>query len=103
MPEKITKSELIDLLSVKTSLKKSEIHTLIDGLFSEIKSALLSGYSIELRGFGTFESKRRKGKAHARNPKTGKHVVVEDHSVVIFRAGRELKTLAKSVTHREEA
>jgi len=84
-------------------LKKNEIHIFIDGLFSEIKSALLSGNIIELRGFGTFESKRRKGKSHARNPKTGEQVIVEDHSVVIFRAGSVLKTLAKSVTHHEEA
>lgn len=103
MTEKLTKAELIDTLLIKTTLKRSDIHILVDGLISEIKSALLSGNIIELRGFGTFKSKTRKGKSHARNPKTGEKVIVEDHSVVIFRAGKELKSLAKSLTHREEA
>ena len=45
----------------------------------------------ELRGFGTFEVRVRKGKEKARNPKTGEIVSVDKHGVAVFRAGRELK------------
>ena len=45
----------------------------------------------ELRGFGTFEVRIRKGKEKARNPKTGEIVSVDQHGVAVFRAGRELK------------
>jgi len=102
MATKMTKAELIDILSSKTKLKSTDIHLFIDSLFVELKSVLLSGSVVELRGFGTFEQRTLKGKANARNPKTGESVVVEDHGVVSFRAGKQLKTLAKQITHREE-
>ena len=98
MAEKLTKAELIDALYVTLSpsskTTRKEIHELIDGLFSEIKGAILSGKTVELRGFGTFEVKLRKGRTKARNPKTGEIVSVQDHGVAGFRPGRELKKSA---------
>lgn len=98
MAEKLTKAELIDALyatlSPSSKTTRKEIHELIDGLFSEIKGAILSGRIVELRGFGTFEVKLRKGRSKARNPKTGEIVSVQDHGVAGFRPGRELKKSA---------
>ena len=48
---------------------------------------------IELRGFGTFEVRTRKGREKARNPKTGDLVAVDTHGVAVFRPGKELKDL----------
>jgi len=83
MAEKLTKAELIDALyeslSPSSRTTRKEIHELIDGLFSEIKGAILEGKIVELRGFGTFEVKLRKGRSKARNPKTGEIVSVSDH------------------------
>jgi len=98
MAEKLTKAELIDALyatlSSSSKTTRKEIHELIDGLFSEIKGAILSGKTVELRGFGTFEVKLRKGRTKTRNPKTGEIVSVQDHGVAGFRPGRELKKSA---------
>jgi integration host factor subunit beta len=98
MAEKLTKAELIDALyatlSPSSKTTRKEIHELIDGLFSEIKGAILTGRTVELRGFGTFEVKLRKGRTKARNPKTGEIVSVQDHGVAGFRPGRELKKAA---------
>lgn len=97
MAGKVTKAELIEALHASTSLNRKEIHGLIDSLFDEIKGAILSGRTVELRGFGTFEVKLRKGRKRARNPKTGAIVSVEDHGVAAFRPGRELKKAAWSI------
>ena len=91
MSRKVTKAELIDALYERTTVSRKEIHTLIDGLFEEIKKAILSEKAVELRGFGTFEVRMRKGRKRARNPKTGEPVSVSDHGVAVFRPGRELK------------
>lgn len=91
MPGKTTKADIIEALYEKTTVSKKEIHAIIDGLFDEIKQAILEGSIVELRGFGTFEVKTRKGKKHARNPQTGELVTVPDHGVASFRPGRELK------------
>jgi len=97
MAGKVTKAELIEALHAGRSLNRKDIHGLIDALFEEIKAAILAGKTVELRGFGTFEVKLRKGRKRARNPKTGAIVSVEDHGVASFRPGRELKKAAWSV------
>ncbi len=103
---KVTKAELIDALHERSEVSRKEIHALIDGLFEEIKSSILGGKTVELRGFGTFEVRIRKGRKRARNPKTGEPVSVEDHGVAAFRPGRDLKKAAwnlKAVPDRSDA
>jgi integration host factor subunit beta len=89
--DKLTKAEIVETISSSTGLTKKEIHGVVDSFFAEVKAALLADRVIEFRGFGTFEIKTRKGREKARNPKTGKTVSVEDHGVVHFRPGKELK------------
>ena len=91
MAQKICKADLIEQVYEATNFPKKEISQIMDSLFLEIKNALCAGSVIELRGFGTFEVKMRKGRENSRNPKTGKKVSVEPHGKAIFRAGSELK------------
>lgn len=98
MSRKVTKAELIDALHATTSVGRREIHGLIDSLFEEIKKAILERKTVELRGFGTFEVRVRKGRKKARNPRTGEPVSVSDHGVAVFRPGRELKLEAWKIS-----
>lgn len=88
---KLTKAEITDVIKERTGYPSSEIAVVIDELFSVISEGLSEGRTAELRGFGTFEVKRRTGRAKARNPKTGEIVSVAPHGVAAFRAGKELK------------
>ena len=88
---KVTKAELIDNLLDKTEINRKDLHDFVDLFIEELKHALCEGKSIELRGFGTFEIRKRKGRSKARNPKTGEMISVRDHGVAIFRPGKELK------------
>ena len=47
---------------------------------------------IELRGFGSFRTRQRRGRT-GRNPKTGATVAVPAKRVPFFKAGKELKEL----------
>jgi integration host factor subunit beta len=94
MAEKLTKAELIEALKASQGLARDDIHECVDALLEELKRAMLSGKAIELRGFGTFEVRWRKGRARARNPKTGEIVSVAAHGVAAFRPGRELRKQA---------
>lgn len=98
MDEKLTKAAIIENLHNKLGLNRTEIHMVIDELFEEIKDGLKSNRIIELRGFGTFEVRIRKGREKARNPKTGDVVSVDRHGVAIFRAGKELKDFVWDIT-----
>ena len=102
MQEKLTKAAIIENLHNKLGYNKDQIHVVIDELFEEIKDGLKDSRVIELRGFGTFEVRIRKGRAKARNPKTGEVVAVERHGVAIFRPGKELKDFVWDITEGGE-
>ena len=88
---KLTKAVIIENLYNKSGIDREYIHGIIDGFFEELKDGLEKNQVIELRGFGTFEVKTRKGREKARNPKTGELVAVDRHGVAVFRPGKELK------------
>ena len=88
---KLTKAEIIDNIQEKLEMNRTDVHMLIDEFFEEVKKGLEQDRVIELRGFGTFEVRTRKGREKARNPKTGELVAVDTHGVAIFRPGKELK------------
>jgi integration host factor subunit beta len=94
MEKKLTKAEIIDKIHEKLEVNRNDIHDVIDSLFEELKEALKEDKVIELRGFGTFEIRTRKGRERARNPKTGEIVPVDTHGVAVFRPGKELKQIA---------
>jgi integration host factor subunit beta len=88
---KFTKADIIDSIYNKTGINRKDVRIVVDLLIDEIKTALVNQRVIELRGFGTFEIKVRKGRTKARNPKTGELLSVGSHGIAAFRAGRELK------------
>lgn len=90
MSDKVTKNDLIDAVYKNTNCDRQTVQNVMENLIKEIKESLEAGKKIELRGFGTFEPRLRKGKKKARNPKTGKILSVAPHYVAAFRAGQSL-------------
>lgn len=88
---KITKYDLVEAVYADTKYEKKVVQSVLESLLSEIKDSMKNGSTIELRGFGTFEPRLRKGRDKARNPKTGEIVSVAPHYVAAFRAGQDLK------------
>ena len=101
----MTKSELAylvqeNILNTHLDLHRKDVNhkvvmNVLDSLFEVLKVSLAKGEHIELRGFGTFETKTRKSK-HAINPRTKEAVLVDEHSVCVFRPGKELKQMVKN-------
>jgi integration host factor subunit beta len=89
--KKYTKADILDAIYDRTDLERNDIRRITDLFIDEIKNALIDRKTIELRGFGTFEVRIRKGREKARNPRTGEAVSVEAHGVAAFRPGRDLK------------
>jgi integration host factor subunit beta len=93
---KLTKADIVDAIYEKTgiarnSIERKSIQDVVEMFLEEIKANLVSYNVIELRGFGTFEIKIRKGRQKARNPKTGEFLSVNSHGIAFFRAGRDLR------------
>lgn len=86
----MNKSELIKALADETNLPADDASLVVNTFFDEMKSSLLAGERIEIRGFGSFKIKEYAGYA-GRNPKTGESVAVAAKRLPFFRAGKELK------------
>lgn len=99
---KVTKNELVDAIYKSTDMEKKEIAKVIDLFLQNAREALEKGNTIELRGFGTFEPRLRKGRSLARNPKTGEKLSVESHYVAAFRAGQQLKNNLWKLNKKDE-
>ncbi len=89
--KKVTKFDLVESVYNDVNCEKKVVQAVIESLLVQIKENLKDGSTIELRGFGTFELRLRKGREKARNPKTGEQLSVEPHYVAAFRSGQDLK------------
>jgi len=88
----VTKADIVDIIASGTGLTKVETEAVVDGFIQTVIASLRDGKNIEIRGFGSFKVKKRKGRM-ARNPRTGEQVPVEDHYVPIFKVSKELKAV----------
>jgi DNA-binding protein HU-beta len=94
----MNKSDLVQALSTKTGLNKTEALRAIEALFSTddglILDALKRGEKVQISGFGTFETKQRKART-GRNPRTGTEIRIGPTVSAAFRPGKALKDSVK--------
>ena len=64
-------------------------------IFDSVVRALRAGDKIEIRGFGSFRTRKRQGRI-GRNPKTGDRVEVPAKTIPYFKPSKELKDLVNS-------
>jgi len=76
----ITKQDLVTDIAVATGISQKHTKIVINGFFDFLVFHLNRGDSIELRGFGTFSVKSRKGRP-VRNPRTGQEYQLADRIV----------------------
>jgi integration host factor subunit alpha len=90
----LTKAELADLLFDKVGLNKREAKDMVEAFFEEIRTALETGDSVKLSGFGNFQL-RDKPQRPGRNPKTGEEIPITARRVVTFHASQKLKGMVE--------
>ena len=72
-------------------LNNKEIEEIINSFCETIEKGLKQGQKIELRGFGTFFTKKIKEKYNARNPNTKELIYVPAKNKVRFKPSQKLK------------
>ena len=86
----LTKADLIAEVEKITELKRSDSEIIVETIFENIIQALQKGDKIEIRGFGSFPTRDRRGRV-GRNPKTGAKVEVPPKKIPFFKPSKELK------------
>jgi len=86
----MNKSDLINEIAEESGLTKADAGRALDATISSVSSALKSGDSISLIGFGTFSVKERSART-GRNPQTGETIQIKASKIPSFKAGKTLK------------
>ncbi|AIT10211.1 transcriptional regulator HU subunit alpha [Candidatus Francisella endociliophora] len=90
----MNKSELVSFMATEAGVTKGDALNLLDAFIDGVSSALKSGDSVTLVGFGTFQVKERSAR-EGRNPKTGETIKIAASKVPSFKAGKGLKDAVK--------
>src|SRR6202142_578773 len=86
----MTKADLVEEATRVTDLPRKESEAVVETIFESIIAALQSNDKIEIRGFGSFRTRQRRGRT-GRNPKTGAKVEVPPKKIPFFKPSKELK------------
>jgi len=84
------KSDLLNNISKKTGIPKSECETVIDAMIYEITDSLINGEKVSIKSFMTFDLGLR-AERNARNPSTGEIVKFPAVRTVKCKMSREIK------------
>lgn len=87
--EKIIK----DLKKKNPNINIADLNTLINLFCDSIKKAVLNNRKVELRGFGSFFTRKKKENYSARNPKTGELIYVPEKNKLRFKASKNLNKI----------
>jgi DNA-binding protein HU-beta len=90
----VNKNELVDAVSARTDLRKSEAGKAVDAVFESITAALRGGDDVRLVGFGTFSVAQRAA-SEGRNPRTGERIMIAASKQAKFKPGKGLRDSLK--------
>jgi DNA-binding protein HU-beta len=86
----VNRNELVDSVSGKTDMKKSDASKAVDAVFDAIAEALKGGEEVRLVGFGTFSVASRAA-SEGRNPRTGEKIQIAASKQAKFKPGKGLR------------
>src|SRR5258705_10579673 len=86
------KVDIINEVSKAADVTKVKAEVAVEAVLEAMKDSMMRGERIELRGFGVFQVKPRKG-GIGRNPRTGKEVKIPPGRTIRFKPGKDLQNL----------
>lgn len=89
-----SKKELVAEMAKKTGLTQNDIGNAVNAFIETVTETLVKGESLQMIGFGTFETRQRAAR-EGRNPQTGKKIKIPATTVPVFKAGKALKDAVK--------
>jgi len=88
----MTKADLVEEVSRALAASRKDAEQVVENVFEAIVQALRNDEKIEIRGFGSFRTRKRRGRT-GRNPKTGAKVQVPPKRIPFFKPSKEMKEL----------
>ena len=92
----MNKQELITTINgrVKNSMTNADAERFVNAFLDTVKETVAKGETVQLVGFGTFESRQRAAR-EARNPLNGEKILIAAKKVPAFKPGKAFKDMLK--------
>lgn len=90
----MTKKDIVVRISDETGVKQMDVKKVVQKYIDYVIDSLAKGETVELRNFGVFKVKTRKGRM-GRNPRTGEAVPIPAKKAVTFKPGLIMKQRVK--------
>lgn len=90
----MTKAEIVSEIAAKTGLEKQVVLTVVEGMMDTIKTSMINGNEVFLRGFGSFIIKHRTEKT-ARNISKNTTIIIPAHNIPAFKPAKEFMEKVK--------
>lgn len=83
----MTKVEIVAEIAAKTGIEKQLVMQVVEGMMETIKTSMINGEEVFLRGFGSFIIKHRAAKT-ARNISKNTTMVIPAHNIPAFKPAK---------------
>jgi DNA-binding protein HU-beta len=91
----MTKADIVNEIAKNTGIEKVTVQKTVEALMDIIKSSMVSGNNVYLRGFGSFIVKKR-AKKTARNISKNTTIIIPAHNIPAFKPAKTFVTKVKS-------
>ena len=83
----MTKAEIVTEIAAKTGIEKQVVMQVVEGMMETIKTSMINGEEVFLRGFGSFIIKHRAEKT-ARNISKNTTIIIPAHNIPAFKPAK---------------
>ena len=90
----MTKADIISQITKNTGVEKAQVQTVVEAFMENVKDSLVKKNNVYLRGFGTFQIKRRAAKT-ARNISKNTSMVIPAHDIPAFKPAKSFAAEVK--------
>lgn len=90
----MTKADIVNEISKNTGIEKVAVQTVVEAFMDAIKSSVVEGSNVYLRGFGSFVVKKRAEKT-ARNISKNETIKIPAHYIPLFKPSKSFVVKVK--------
>lgn len=98
----MTKAQVIAEIAAKTGIEKVDVQETVETFFKVIKTNMVEGKNVYVRGFGSFVVKKR-AKKTARNISKNTAIIIPEHFVPSFKPAKTFVEKVKSSVKKAKA
>ena len=98
----MTKADIINEIANKTGIEKVSVQATVEAFMKSVRTTMIEGQNVYLRGFGSFIVKKRAEKT-GRNISKNTEIIIPAHYVPTFKPAKTFTEKVKKSVKKEMA